>query len=178
MPAFPKPVREINEARLEFCRQLACLVSEFGTTEAAIRHIDTCWYVRNGRSDAAHNRYGANSGMGTKPTDFLSFPLCRPMHEEFDHGRGYDAFVVKYGLEATSIPSHIVRINREFALTQKPQIKRERRLPAEPLMKYLRVLCVCGLMHDLSSGQIVRYGAGLRYQCPRLGTFERLRVCG
>ena len=127
MVAIPKPVREISEDRLEFAQQLPCLVSEYAAAEAATEHIPHCQWVHlsgpEKRCEAHHVRKGAHSGIGTKPTDFRTVPLCQTSHDEY-HQIGHDTFCKKYGLD---LEAHLERINREYARTQKPRSKHELR---------------------------------------------------
>lgn len=77
---IPKYIRIRDKAHLYFVRSLPCL---------------TC--SAPPRSEAAHIRYGSNSGMGIKPDDNRVVSLCRECHHKQHTGRGELTFWYKFG---------------------------------------------------------------------------------
>lgn len=174
---FPKPVKEVDELREDFVREMRCLVSEYGDTGHAAEHFTSCRGVFvNGRCESHHVRKGSHSGTGTKPSPRRTVPLCLEAHREY-HRIGHLTFCQKYGLD---LEAHLVRINREFDQRHpdRKQRRREARKPSSPEMKFVRVNCPCGRQHDIPPSRITRFGKGLRYQCITTGNWEALRVCG
>lgn len=178
--AFPKPTPNRDETRLEHCRQLPCLIIEYGTNgEAVAQHTAVCdWahaWEEERRCDPHHVRTAANSGTGTKPGHDRIVPLCRHGHDEHDD-IGAETFSKKYGLD---LVLHAERVSLEFERTHGASKRtRQPRKPIIPAMKFIRAQCPCGLVHDLSPMKIHRYGSGLRYRCPKTNEMHALRIVG
>lgn len=91
----PKQGRERDNAHLAFIRRLPCAVCGI-----------------EDRSDAAHIRYGdlsrgkAPAGMGMKPDDKWTVPLCRPCHE-VQHGQNERAYWAKREADPLSIAEQL-----------------------------------------------------------------------
>jgi hypothetical protein len=66
---------------------------------------EACWMCGSTPCVAAHVRYQGSGGMGTKPSDYYTWPLCsRPggCHDEFDGRVPGDAgvdFVMRWFME-------------------------------------------------------------------------------
>jgi len=86
-PARQNPDR--NPAHLEWIRSLPCSVRG-------------CYYS----SQAAHVRLNTGGGMGLKPPDKFSAPLCAEHHHE-QHQIGHRAFDAKYGLDLRALAEEL-----------------------------------------------------------------------
>lgn len=169
MVVLPKPKRERSEARLDFVRRKGCLICVFSHILLIAGHVKAC-----GQCEAHHVRKGSGSGVGTKPSDFRTVPLCATGHAEY-HKIGHAAFCAKYGLD---LEAHIERINAEFALTQKQKPKPREPRRKSPGLKFITVQCPCGRVEKIPAGKLSRYGTGLRYRCLRTGSVESVRIAG
>lgn len=111
-----------DEARKAFARKMNCLILTHGG--ARLRHQ---WECNMLTSPQAHHVYnGISGGIGLKPDDFRTVPLCEAAHEEF-HRIGKETFEKKYGLD---LEAHIQRINKEYDSLYPPQVKKERKTSA------------------------------------------------
>lgn len=94
-----------NERHLKFIRGLYCVI------------------CGSGECDAAHIRTGSRkwdkdyTGMGRKPDDKWTLPLCRPHHTE-QHGMNEMAFWEKYDKDPFSIANDLYSVtgNHEAGL--------------------------------------------------------------
>ncbi len=154
MTAIPKKVREEqDEARLEFARNSACVVADWGKSKAADEHRSLCpcqyvhvikWQLRQ-RSDAHHVRKGTFAGIARKPPATRTVPLCRALHEEY-HRIGYTAFCEKYDID---LEAQLRRINAEYeAVHPKPRVKKERKRPMRVTIHVLHC-SACGNSHEV-----------------------------
>lgn len=93
-PKFPKPPRGIQEGRspdhLAWIRTLPCAVP--GCIE---------------KSQAAHVRQGTGGGMGMKPDDRWTLPLCGALHHPEQHRIGHRAFDLKYDIDSRGIAASL-----------------------------------------------------------------------
>lgn len=60
------------------------------------------------KAQAAHVRMGTGGGMGMKPPDRWSIPLCCVHHYE-QHRTGHKAFDAKYGIDLREIAESLAR---------------------------------------------------------------------
>jgi hypothetical protein len=63
-----------------------------------------------GRIEAAHVRIGTDGGMGVKPSDIYTIPLCTGAHAE-QHAIGEPAFARKYGIDMRRIADELARVS-------------------------------------------------------------------
>ena len=83
--------REKNDSHLKFIRSLPCLICDDGTTV-----------------EAAHVRYGDRSvkkpqtGIGTKPDDKYTVPLCGKHHRE-QHMEGERLWWSQWGIDPVKV---------------------------------------------------------------------------
>lgn len=136
-----KPKAERNEARLEFVRHLPCLLLR----EHYVRHIHECSMAYHGARvlvEAHHVYNGGSGGVGIKPDDFRTIPLCTRAHREY-HEMGKASFALKYGI---NLEAHISRINLEFAAQHKPT-PRSRKKQAKGYIK-IQSCQACGRSHE------------------------------
>lgn len=60
-------------------------------------------HICEGRIEAAHVRTGTDGGMGVKPSDNWSIPLCSAAHIPIQHQVGEAEFERRYGLNMKQI---------------------------------------------------------------------------
>lgn len=80
MTAFPKPRRIQDRDYLQFVRAHPCLIKQ-------------CWR----KPSAHHVRFPGQGGLGTKPSDFQTVPLCEKHHRQ-EHDLGRERFEAEHGL--------------------------------------------------------------------------------
>lgn len=64
----------------------------------------------SGRIEAAHVRTGTDGGLGVKPSDTHTIPLCSGHHQE-QHTIGESAFERRYGINMRQIADGLARIS-------------------------------------------------------------------
>jgi hypothetical protein len=169
----PRTVRD--ERRLQFVREMDCLIeySWPSQREAFLQHVAEAAHAQVISNIDAHHVYdGKSGGIGMKPSDFQTVPLCQAAHEEF-HRIGKQSFEAKYGLD---LEAHIKRINEEFKKKYPKEVgKREipRRRTPKATVKISH--CSCGKSHELPIGKTSLYFASemnkvipsrLVFRCP------------
>lgn len=85
-----RPSKTRCPAHLEWIRSLPCAVPGCATVPC----------------EAAHVRQGTGGGMGLKPPDRFSAPLCREHHRE-QHQIGHRAFDQKYGVSLLALAGEL-----------------------------------------------------------------------
>lgn len=102
--------RETTQVRcpghLQFVRLHECSISG---------HLHACF----GRIEAAHCRLGTDGGMGVKPSDTWTIPLCTGAHAE-QHRIGEAAFERKYGIDMKKIATDLARTSPHRMKWMKP----------------------------------------------------------
>ncbi len=63
-----------------------------------------------GKTEAAHGRTGADGGMGVKPSDCWTIPLCAG-HHRIQHNMGEKAFEAAYKLNMKASAEHFWRMS-------------------------------------------------------------------
>ena len=107
-----KPPQLRSLQHLRFVRGRVCAVINYWGS-LGIQH--RC----SGPIQAAHIRSNTDGGMGVKPSDKFTIPLCAAAHAE-QHSIGEDAFEKRYGINSHKIAAELW--NRSPA-----RIKMERR---------------------------------------------------
>lgn len=62
----------------------------------------------DGATECAHVRRGTDGGIGQKPSDWWTIPLCRAHHQE-QHQIGEQAFEKKYGIDMKELAREFAR---------------------------------------------------------------------
>lgn len=62
----------------------------------------------DGETQCAHVRRGTDGGIGEKPSDWWTIPLCRAHHNE-QHQIGEQAFEKKYGIDMKELAREFAR---------------------------------------------------------------------
>lgn len=142
---------------------MPCLISEYGRNDDAHRPICSWgWYSGQGwvggPSEAHHIRKGSNSGVGTKPSDYRTVPLCSAAHDEY-HAIQHAAFCLKYDI---ALEWHLERINAEFAKTQRPKVDRRR---AQKIDLNVRNCMGCGKTHAVPLNKAELGVKEIRFWC-------------
>lgn len=142
MNSIPKPKRERDEQYLAWIRTQPCCLWNPKCNQPAEPH---------------HVREKGKGGMGTKPSDRRTVPLCRGAHDVY-HEIGREEFEAA---ECVDLEAIILRLNREYdKLNKKP-----RRLKAVSVkLKSFRVDCNCrDRKHDIprAKGRIKIEPAGV-----------------
>lgn len=60
-----------------------------------------------GKIEAAHVRTGTDGGMGVKPGDNWTIPLCGMAHIPDQHQHGERAFELKYGIDMKALAAEL-----------------------------------------------------------------------
>lgn len=71
-----------------------------------IRTLPCCVCGKRAPSEAAHIRAGTDGGMGVKPSDRFTVPLCPADHRD-QHQRGESAFWSGCGIDPTGLAEHL-----------------------------------------------------------------------
>ena len=72
----------------------------------SVWHHECC----EGRIEAAHVRLGAHAGMGQKPGDDRTVPMCSGHHAE-QHRIGEKSFAAKYGVDLEAIAARLWKLS-------------------------------------------------------------------
>lgn len=139
MTMLPKPTREKDDDYLAFVKRRPCLVHE-------CKGVDV---------DAHHVREKGKGGIGTKPSDRRTVPLCRK-HHDFYHQQGRANFERDF---AIILEYEIERLNKAY--TRLPQPRRARSV--QPKIRRIEVTCVClRRSHKLAPSKL----QGKTFRCP------------
>lgn len=71
-----------------------------------VRGLPCCVCAKAPRSEAAHIRAGTDGGMGTKPSDRFTVPMCPDCHRR-QHQVGELAFWAGHGVDPTGLAEHL-----------------------------------------------------------------------
>lgn len=71
-----------------------------------IRSMPCCVCGHSPRSEAAHVRAGTDGGLGVKPSDRFTVPLCHD-HHRIQHTIGELAFWSQRGVDPTALAEHL-----------------------------------------------------------------------
>lgn len=94
----PKQGRERNEDHLDFIRRLPCTVCRIEGVDAAhIRYAD----LQRGKGI---------TGMGRKPDDKWTLPLCRPCHRE-QHGMNERQYWHRHEIDALALAERLFEVS-------------------------------------------------------------------
>jgi len=94
---IPKQKRVRDAGHLKFIRVLPCVV------------------CLSPMSEAAHVRMGSCSGMGQKPDDSLTVPLCSIHHRE-QHNIGERTFWEREGIDPAPLAKRLYAISGQYQL--------------------------------------------------------------
>lgn len=72
-----------------------------------------------GKIEAAHVRGGTDGGLGVKPSDTYTIPLCSDHHAE-QHRIGEAAFCKRYAIDMIAIANGLARISPHRTKWMKP----------------------------------------------------------
>lgn len=126
MVAIPKPIREEDEAYLDYVRSKPCLIC--GTSPV----------------DANHVHRKGHGKTGGKTHDTRTVPLCRNHHQQYhDNGRAW--FELFHGID---LEREIARLRGSY----RPQRKQQREL--QPKVLHIAVRCICKQIHKLPPSKV------------------------
>ena len=100
-------------SHLQFIRGLEC----------AIKGLSG--HVCGGGIEAAHVRTETDGGMGMKPSDSFTIPLCRYAHSE-QHRMGEPAFEKEYGIQMLPMAVRLWEISKAGIKYRRAEISPER----------------------------------------------------
>jgi hypothetical protein len=78
--------------------------------KAFIRLLPCCGCGRAAPSIPAHLRLGTDGGMGMKPSDCFTTPLCDPCHSRFQHQRGERTFWQVVGIDPKQLAAALFAV--------------------------------------------------------------------
>lgn len=152
MTSIPKPKRERDEKYLAWIRTQPCLVHASYPCEKL--------HGNAGTIDAHHVRERGKGGVGTKPSDRRTVPLCRIAHENY-HSMGRPEFERGYVVD---LEAEIKRLNLEYSKLH--PAPKERRRPSMKVRFSVSSCERCGRNHDaMPLSRLSRKGSRLQFRC-------------